>query len=302
MRRAAGGTRRGFTILEIITSLLIISIIGLAMTRLIIGQTRSFQFENGARRARAAARGAMNILITDLRMTQDQGGVTYVDATNNRRVDVRVPVVFGFVCEITATSTVIALVPADSFQVASAKYGGYAVRDSLTGQYTYAAATSGDTIQPANANRCHAGPNIYADTATVAGRAGGVFIASPAPPAGTAIGAPVFVWQTVTYEFKTSGVYSGRFGLYRVVRGRANTDTLSEELMSPFSTSARFGYYTNPAATNDVPTTTAPGTLNTIRGFQIYLPAESSDTMPTRSSPQTTNLTTAVFFKNTRIQ
>ena len=294
--------RRGFTILEIITALLIISIIGLSMTKLIIGQTRSFQFENGARRARAAARGAMNILITDLRMTQDDAGVTYVDATNNRRIDVRVPIVFGFVCEITSASVVISLVPVDSFQVVSSKYGGYAVRDSVTGRYTYVPATSGDTIQTANANRCHAGPNVYADTAHVGGRTGGVFIASPAPPGITGIGSPVFVWQTVTYEFKSSGVYPGRYGLYRVVRGRANSDTLSEELISPFNASAHFAYYTSPATTNDVPTTTAPGSLNSIRGFQIYLPAESSDTMPTRNSPQQANLTTAVFFKNTRIQ
>lgn len=293
---------RGFTIIEILTSLIIIAVIGLSMTKLIIGQTRSFQFENGARRSRAAARSAMNILITDLRMTQDKGGVTAVDAVNNRRVDVRVPIVFGFVCEITASSVVVSLVAVDSFQVASAKYGGYAVRDSVTGAYTYVAAASGDTIQAAAPNRCHAGPNIFADTAHVSGRPGGVFIASPAPPASTGIGSAVFVWQTVSYEFKSSGVFPGRYGLYRTVGGRANTDTLSEELISPFSSSARFGYYTNPAATNDVPSTTAPGVLSTIRGFQIYLPAESSDTMPTRNTPQQTNLTTAVFFKNTRIQ
>ena len=33
----------------------------------------------------------MNILITDLRMTQDFGGVELLDATNNRRIDVKVP-------------------------------------------------------------------------------------------------------------------------------------------------------------------------------------------------------------------
>jgi prepilin-type N-terminal cleavage/methylation domain-containing protein len=166
--------RRGFTIVEIITSLVIISIIGLAMTKLILGQTRAFQFDNGGRRARAAARSAMNILITDLRMTQDNGGVTYVDAAN-RRVDVRVPVVFGFVCENSGTSVVLALVPVDSFQRTSAKYGGYAVRDSTTGLYTYVNAGITDTIQAAGAGRCHSGGvSIFADTATIASRSGGV--------------------------------------------------------------------------------------------------------------------------------
>lgn len=294
--------RGGFTVVEIITALIIIAIIGLAMTRLIIGQTRSFQMDQGARRARAAARSAMNILITDLRMTQDDGGVTAVDATTNRRIDVRVPLVFGFVCEIGANYAVVAVVPVDSFQVASAKYGGYATRDSVTGIYTYIAAGSGDTVKTAVASRCHAGPNQYADTVSVAGRSGGVFILNPGPPALTAIGTPMFIWQTVSYEFKSSTAYPGRYGLYRTARGRSNTDTLSEELIAPFSSTARFSYYLNPAAANDVPSATAPGALNTLRGFQIYLPAESSDTMPTRTTPFNSNLTTSVFFKNTRMQ
>ncbi|MEP6990354.1 MAG: prepilin-type N-terminal cleavage/methylation domain-containing protein [bacterium] len=295
--------RRGFTLVEIITALTIIAIIGLAMTKLILGQTRSFQYENGARRARAAARSAMNILITDLRMTQDNGGVTAVDATNGRRIDVRVPIVFGFVCQVSGGGIIAALVPTDSFQLASGKYGGYAVRDSTTGLYTYVVAGASDTIQTAGSGQCRgAGVNIYADTIRVAGRAGGVFSMSPAPPGITGVGSPMFVWQTVTYEFKTSGIYSGRYGLFRTVRGRANTDSVSDELIAPFKSTARFSYYTQaPYMTRDSATNTPPASLNNIRGFRIFLPAESSDTMPTRNTPQSTNATTAVFFKNTRV-
>lgn len=301
MRPSHSG-RRGFTIVEIITALTIIAIIGLAMTKLILGQTRSFQYDNGARRARAAARGAMNLLITDLRMTQDNGGVSSVDATNHRRVTVRVPTVFGFVCELTGTGVVAALVATDSFQLATSKYGGYAVRDSITGIYAYSTATAGDTIRTATASRCHGAPaNQYADTVRIAGRQGGVYVMSPAPPGITAIGSPLFVWQTVSYEFKTSTIYPGRFGLYRTVMGRANTDSTFDELIAPFATTARFSYYTmNPYATRDSAFLAPPANLNNIRGFRIFLPAESSDTMPTRSTPQSSTVTTAVFFKNTR--
>lgn len=292
----------GFTIVEVITALTIIAIIGLAMTKLILGQTRSFQYDNGARRARAAARSAMNILITDLRMTQDNGGVTGVDATNNRRIDVRVPVVFGFVCEITGGNTVVSLVPTDSFQLASSKYGGYAVRDSVTGIYSYVAATASDSMRTTGSGRCHgSGVDIYADTTSIAGRTGGVFILSPAPPAITAVGSPMFVWHTVRYEFKASNIYSGRLGLFRRLRGVSNADTVSDELIAPFKSTARFSYYTqNPYAPKDTAVATAPASLNDIRGLQIYLPAESADTMPTRNTPQSSNVTTAVFFKNTR--
>lgn len=294
--------RRGFTIVEVITALTIIAIIGLAMTKLVLGQARSFQYDNGARRARSAARSAMNILITDLRMTQDNGGVQSIDATNHRRVTVRVPVVFGWVCELTGTGVVAALVAVDSFQVASSKYGGYAVRDSVSGIYSYTAATASDTIRTAGSGRCHGSPaNQYADTVRIAGRQGGVFVMSPAPPGITAIGSALFVWQTVSYEFKNSTIYPGLLGLYRSVYGRAGTDSTSDELIAPFASTARFKYYTmNPYATRDTAMASAPANLNNIRGFNIFLPAQSSDTMPTRTTPQSSNVTTAVFFKNTR--
>jgi prepilin-type N-terminal cleavage/methylation domain-containing protein len=295
--------RRGFTIVEIITALVIIAIIGLAMTKLVLGQTRSFQFDNGGRRARAAARSAMNILITDLRMTQDNGGVSAVDATNNRFVTVQVPTVFGFVCELTGSGIVAALVATDSFQLATSKYGGYAVRDSVTGIYSYSVATSSDTIQSAGPGRCHGGGvNQYADTATIAGRRGGVYVMTPAPPGITAVGSPMFVWQTVKYEFATSTIYPGRLGLYRTVSGRGGSDRTTDELIAPFASSARFYYYTmNPYGNpSDSAVTTPPGNLNNLRGFRIFLPAESSDTMPTRNTPQSATVSTAVFFKNTR--
>lgn len=301
MRHSPTG-RRGFTIVEIITALTIIAIIGLAMTKLILGQTRSFQYDNGARRARAAARGAMNILITDLRMVQDEaGGVTAVDATNNRLVTVRVPTVFGVVCQVNAGDVVVALVPTDPFQLSSSKYGGYAIRNNISGLYTYVSASASDGVTITGTGRCRTA-NIGADTATIAGRAGGTFVLTPGPPGGTAVGDVVFVWQSVTYEFRNSGIFPGRLGLYRTVSGKAGTDNTADELMAPFSPTARFSYYTkNPYPANDTPATSAPAALGDIRGFQIFLPAESSDTMPTRNTPQSANATTAVFFKNVRL-
>ena len=53
---------------------------------------------------------------------------------------------------------------------------------------------------------------------------------------------------------------------------------------------------------DDSPKTTAPADLNTVRGLQIYLAAEASDTVPGYTGPKKTPVTTAVFFKNTRNQ
>jgi prepilin-type N-terminal cleavage/methylation domain-containing protein len=110
--------RRGFSLVEIITALTILSIIGVALTKMVLMQTRSFQYENAARRARAVPRSAMNIMVTDLRMVQDIGGLDSIDATNNRWVDLKAPIAFGVVCQLTGSSATIALVAVDSFQFA----------------------------------------------------------------------------------------------------------------------------------------------------------------------------------------
>jgi prepilin-type N-terminal cleavage/methylation domain-containing protein len=294
--------RRGFSLVEIITALTILGIIGVALTKLVLGQTRSFQHENAGRRARSTARSAMNIMITDLRMTQDIGGVDSVDAVNHRWVDVKVPIAFGIVCEVNATNAVLALVAVDSFQMASSKYGGWALRNKTTSQYTYQRAGASDTISTVAANACRVGLGVYADTARIGGRTGAVVQVTPAPPAGAAVGDAAFIFQHVRYQFAASQIYNGRVGLWRRIRGRANTDSLREELIAPFASTARFAYYTNPSQVHDTAAKTAPGSMDRIRGFQIYLPAESSDTVPGRTAPQRANTTTAVFFKNTRVQ
>ena len=289
-------TRRGFSLVEIITALVILSILGVAMTKVLLSQTRNYQYDTGGRRSRTAARSAMNILITDLRMTQDNGGVQYVDATDHRRIDVRVPVGFGVVCVNSGTSLIMALAPVDSFQYSSMKFGGYGVRNATTGIYDYVA---GGSISSADASQCHGGPKIYADTVTMGGRQGKVVQVTGNVPAGTVAGSMAMIWQTVRYQFDTSKVYAKRAGLFRIVTGSASADT--NELIAPFSWTARFKYYTtmNP---KDTAKTTSPADLNTIRGVQIYLAAEAGDTVPGRTGPKKSPLTTAVFFKNTRIQ
>jgi prepilin-type N-terminal cleavage/methylation domain-containing protein len=298
--RSSTTSRRGFSLVEIITALTILAIIGSAMTKMILSQTRGYQYDSGGRRSRATARSAMNIMITDLRMTQDNGGVSYIDATNHRRVDVRVPVGIGMVCTVGGSSLVMAITPVDSFQMASIKFGGYAVRNATTGIYSYVA---GGAMSAGNVNDCH-GNGVYSDTVPIGGRTGSVVQVSGTPPAGTARGSMAMIWQTVRYSFDSSKVFPGRAGLYRIVTGSTTADT--NELVAPFSWNARFKYYTtmsrSGSTVDDSPKTTAPADLNTVRGLQIYLAAEASDTVPGYKGPKKTPVTTAVFFKNTRTQ
>jgi prepilin-type N-terminal cleavage/methylation domain-containing protein len=298
--RTSTSSRRGFSLVEIITALTILAIIGSAMTKMILSQTRGYQYESGGRRSRSTARAAMNIMITDLRMTQDNGGLSYVDATNHRRVDVKVPVGIGIVCTVSGSSLIMALTPVDSFQLASINFGGYAVRNSTTGIYAY---VSGGAMTSADVNQCH-GNGVYADTVPINGRTGAVVQVTGTPPVGSALGSMAMVWQTVRYSFDSSKAFPGRAGLYRIVTGSTTADT--NELVAPFSWNARFKYYTTMSRSggvvDDSPKTSSPADLNTVRGLQIYLAAEASDTVPGYSGPKKSPLTTAVFFKNTRIQ
>ena len=191
MRKLAR-SRRGFSLVEIITALTILAIIGSAMTKMLLSQTRGYQYDSGGRRSRTVARSAMNIMITDLRMTQDNGGVSYLDGTNHRRVDVKVPVAFGVICQVHSTKLVMALTPVDSFQLATMKYGGFAVRDGTTGIYSY---VSGGAMTTGNASDCHSGGvSIYADTITVGGRQGKVVEVTGAAPAISAFGGMAVGW------------------------------------------------------------------------------------------------------------
>jgi len=296
--RSPTRSRRGFSLVEIITALTILAVIGGAMTKMILSQTRGYQYDNGGRRSRTTARSAMNIMITDLRMTQDNGGISYIDATNHRRVDVKVPVAFGVVCEVAAGGVVMAITPVDSFQLSSIRYGGFAVRNSTTGIYTY---VSGGTLGSADVSKCHSGGvAVYADTITMFGRTGKVISVTGAAPGGTVAGSMAMIWQTVRYSFDSSKAFPGRAGLFRIVSNASAADT--NELVAPFSWTARFSYYTNPAQTNDVATTSAPADYNQVRGLKILLAAEASDTVPGYSGPKKSPLSTAVFFKNTRTQ
>ena len=305
MTRHLPRARRGFSLAEIVIAVTILAVIGTALTRLVIMQARSYQTDTNGRRSRTVARSAMNILQTDIRMAQDNGAVSFINATNNRRIDVRVPVVFGIVCAVDAASTTIALVPVDSFQRSALKFGGYAVRNAASPySYSYADALVGSVITVGSATVCRTTAGIYVDTVRSGGRQGEIVTVAPAPPAGAVVGAPAFLYQIVSYEFKASGFsdFAGKLGLYRVVRGKANTDTLSEELLAPFASGARFSYYTNPRQARDIPALTAPTDYNTIRGFRVTLPAETADTVPGRGGPERFTTSTSVFFKNTRTQ
>ena len=126
-------TRRGFTLVELLVGLVVLGIIGAALSRLFLSQARFYDLEAQLRRARFVARAAINAALSDLRMVEATGGVV---AATAKQVTLRVPYAIGTVCANTPTQMTLSLWPVDSTVFATASFSGYAWRDSV-GTVTY---------------------------------------------------------------------------------------------------------------------------------------------------------------------
>jgi prepilin-type N-terminal cleavage/methylation domain-containing protein len=269
-------TRRGMSLIELVITLVLVSIIGAASGKLLVSQTRYFARMSAKKDARSVTRNARNLIQSELSMVEASGGVV---AANNDSITVRMPYAWGVFC----SSATIAHLPGDSAMYAMATMAGYAIKPfTSTGVYTYTASATVPTAGTA-ANCTGLAQPITAPT-------NGDYL-SVTGLTGTA-GAPVFLWQQVTYKFAASTLFPGTRGLYRRV-GTGSSGT-AEEILAPFESTAQFNYYSLNSATS---TSTTPA-LTDIRGVELKLDAQSPNRASNRSSAETSRITTAIFFRN----
>ncbi|MBI5600712.1 MAG: prepilin-type N-terminal cleavage/methylation domain-containing protein [Gemmatimonadetes bacterium] len=266
--------RRGFSLIELLITIVLVGIIGVAAGRMLMSQTRFYSRLAGQKDARSVTRNARNIIQTELAMVQADNGVV---AASNDSIRVRMPIMWGVFC---SNSTIMYL-PYDSAMFAMASYAGYAIKDTTAaGTYSYTSASSAPTA--GTATNCTASPvDITAPTN------GGYRALSPTATA--TAGSPVFLYQEVTYKFASSGLFSGKRGLFRRV-----ANGTYEELLAPFDTSAKFRFYNLFADTAQ----TAVPTLANIRGVELMLDAQSPTRTSGQSNPETASIKTAIFFRN----
>lgn len=290
-------SRHGFTLAEVVVALVIAGIVGVAMTRVLTSQNQFFDQQTNQRAARDVATNAMNIMLNDLRMVQDRGGVDAVGA-DGKSIRVYVPYRFGLVCGTSGSVTTVSMLPTDSATSAMATYGGFAWRSPTTGVYTYVL-PNGPPSASSSPSLCTGtgGGQASLTSVSVNGRTGDILDLKSPAGSGAPVTAAVFMWQKVTYSFAASAIpeYSGKIGLWRNVT--ANGVTTNEELLAPFDTSARFRFYLDG---NDVSQVAVPSDLTTIRGLDIVLNTLSPRASSINNATSVTKLTTAVFFKNVR--
>ena len=284
--------RAGFTLAEIIVCVVILGILGTALTRLMLAQSRLFALQRAKREARAIGRTSMNLLFSDLRMVHDgadaPGGVMLASPES---LSVKVPYAVGLVCgNNSSAATTVSMFPTDSATRAMAKFAGYAWRDRVTTHYTYVPVldTVGNVPTPSSAQSlCISTAQIKTDT--VNSRYWGPIDVRPISiAAGVQPGAPVFFYQNVLYYFATSTTYPGRIALWRKIEGRA-----ADELVAPFDAGARFKFFVRNV---DTSTVTPPAVLDSLVGVSLVLTGSSPSDMPGRTDRS--KMETAVVFRN----
>lgn len=289
--------RGGFTLVELLLSLIVTAIVGAALIRMVLGQTRFMGQQEAWREARSVSRSGVNRLLSDLRAVEATGGV-FAAVAGGQDFTVNVPYAFGIICSTAPGLTVVSLLPVDSAMFAAPGYTGFAWRNAA-GAYSYVTGTAAPAAGlpatctgalPAGYGIVTLGSLNGSPAGTVANLAHLGVTLPTAQPNGALVGSIVFLYRRVRYQFKNSTALPGRTGLFRIpVSGGAE-----EELAAPFAPTARVNFY--------VLNTTAPQaavpTLNQIRGFELVLDGMSDRTPQGSAAPKTASVRTSVFFEN----
>jgi prepilin-type N-terminal cleavage/methylation domain-containing protein len=291
--------RRGFTLVELMISLIIAVIVGGALVRMTLAQARFMDQQEAWRSARGVSRSGINRLVSDLRDVEAVGGLEAA-AAGGQDFTLRVPYAFGVLCRVNANVTTVSLLPVDSAMFAAPGYSGFAWRKNTTGVYTYVAGNVLPVIPGTLADCTGALPAGFGITtlASINGSPAGQVVNLTsgagllAPPAGPDVGSIVFLYRRVRYEFKNSASIPGRTGLWRTTLDFGGT---TEELAAPFANTARVNFY---VLNNAAAQAAVPATLSDTRGLELVLDGMSERAPGGSTAPKTANVTTSVFFQN----
>lgn len=272
--------RRGFSIAELLVAMVIAGIIGVALARLIVSQSRFVAVQDGMMRARSGARAALNAITGELRAVTDSGLVQ----AGPDSITVRVPYAFGVACQQVSGKTVVSLIPTDSALYGASTASGYAWRDS-TGTFQFVEPATVSSGTPCST------PAPYITTLRALPMWDYRFVYVAPNVIATPVGAIVYLYQTVRYAFAGSVEIPGRRALWRTALSTGSRD----ELVAPFDTSARFQFLVGQAyALQSSP----PAVLDSVRGVRVKLVGASETTPQGRTAPVKFDLTTDILFRN----
>ncbi|HEX3533086.1 MAG TPA: prepilin-type N-terminal cleavage/methylation domain-containing protein [Gemmatimonadaceae bacterium] len=279
--------RRGFTLIELLVGIVLFGIVGVLFTKLLTTQGRFFDRQGMGNAARNVSRASLNRVVSDFRMIEAGGGVLAASSTS---LTIRIPYAIGVMCANSNGASVLSLLPVDSTMYNNAVFFGYAWRNWANGAYGYVQG-AGTSVAPGDAAALAACTGVNVTTV----RFGRVVSVTPVLPNLTGLGTPVFLYSQVRYQFRASTAVPGTIGLYRAEIA-PNGAVTEEELVAPFANTASWKFFT--VGGGAVAQVNPPADLSTIRGLELHLDGLSEGTARTKMTPELSNLTTAVFFKN----
>jgi len=278
MDSAPDDRHAGMMLVELLVTLVILGLVGAAITGLFFTQSRFFGTQDAKREARSASRSAVNVMLSELRMVEAIGGLV---SAEEQSVSLRVPYALGVVCSASSTEIVASLFPTDNVGAADGlSSAGYAWRDD-SGVYHYRTASAG----AASAAACTgAGIAIVPNGQAVKLEPGDASAPS---------GAPLFLYRRITYDFRPVAGVPGNVELWRKEEG---SSVVEEPIGGPFDgASSRFRYFVlDGAEPEDVP----PANPAEIRGLEFVLDGRSERPAPGGGETHSAKYATAVFFHN----
>jgi prepilin-type N-terminal cleavage/methylation domain-containing protein len=299
-------TRRGFTLIELMIAMIVAAIVGAALVRLTVGQSRFMDQQEAWRSARSVSRSGINRLVSDIRTVENGsqaalGGLA-VAAAGGQDFTLRVPYAFGIVCTAAGAAATVSLLPVDATMYSASGYSGFAIRNSA-GVYTYYTPTV-TTVPPAAGVTTNCSTAVLPDLPINAGTSGALPSINGSP-AGRVValtatanlnplpakGSIMFLYRRIRYEFKASVAIPGRTGLWRTTVDGGVT----EEIASPFANTARVNFY---VLNNAVAQAAVPANLYDVRGLELVLNGQSEQTPRGSTAPKMAQVSTSVFFEN----
>lgn len=277
---------RGFTLAELLITMVVMSILGVAMARIIINNSDFVSRQDAMMEAREVARSAMNVLSPELRMIGDYG----VRMAHKDSIRARVPFAFGVACRRILNVTYASLMPVDSQTYAAANLDGAVWKTAGTWE---SSAITGITVSPYTVT------TLPCDLDSIRVLPGGQMIQFGSMSSGESRppGTIFYLYQEVTYRFNPSAELAGRRALWRRAGSAAN-----EEMVAPFDTSARFAFLMGPNMQVDTRISfTNPSVqtrLDSIRGLELWLVGASQYMPRGTSTYQKFDLRPAVAFLN----
>lgn len=254
------------------------ALIGVALVRMLISDSRFVASQDGMMSARQGSRAAMNVMSAELRGVA-QGGL--VSASRDSIVVV-VPFAFGMTCNTVSNTVIASLMPPDSLSYATSTADTMAWRDPNSGTYKLVPLTG---IAPSTqTSACTADSIRVLSGGKLLGISG--IPSADRPPTARLF----YLAHTIRYKFAASTLLPGRRALWRQAGSGA-----WDELVAPFDTAAKFQFLVGPSLTLQA---SPPADLTTVRGLELQLISESVSKAPGVPDYQRFRLVTRVPFLN----